>query len=207
MQYEIPEFYITDDNRRVEAPTWQARSACYMPMTSAQTGQTGPTLINPGDVFHSDDTPNSEWIPLNRAAALRYEQWMASLPQTGAGLSQAEITEAAYEMRPREGQPEIPHDQWWPMVLRHAAFKKERKSGMVVPQPRAATPYRMGGLGQGPVMPFAPSETGAPLDVGRAPPPNSATPLPENPNAARRARARAPMPNANPTDAPASAVG
>jgi hypothetical protein len=57
-------------------------------------------------------------------------------------------------------------------------------------------------------MPYAPSQTGMPLDPGRAPPQGSAVPVPEAPGAARRARAgRSPLANASASDSPQQATG
>src|SRR5579859_1207638 len=113
----LPEFFVTDERQRIAQPTYELLAQCQVVMASAETGLTGPTLMEAGEIITTDATPNHQWYPLNRAAGERFEAWLASLPTQGASLTQAEISEAAYAMRPREGEPELPHDQWWPAVL------------------------------------------------------------------------------------------
>lgn len=197
---ELPERF-----EGITAPTYEALMPCYMLMTSPETGQSGPTLVNPGEIFSSDAIPNHQWMPLNRSAGERYERWLAALPQSGTGLTQGEITEAAFAMRPREGEPEIPHDQWWPAVLKYAAAMKDKRQGNYIPAVRPATVNRPGAPQQ--VMPFAPSATGMPMEPGRAPPQGSGTPVPPA-NAARRAMGKRPAMEGAPTsDSPTRAAG
>jgi hypothetical protein len=164
---ELPEYFVTDDRppRRIADPAWEALAQCQILM-QGENGVVGPTLIEPGEVFVSNAVPNHQWLPLNRAAGERFASWTASLPANSEGLTQSEITEAAYMMRPREGEPEIPHDQWWPRVLKLAVTLKERKiGGMKVPQPAQAI---RAGVAR-PVMPFMTAGANVPPDPGRAP--------------------------------------
>jgi hypothetical protein len=166
---QLPEYFVTDDrpSQRIARPTYEALAQCQIIMVSAETGVAGSTMIEAGEIFTTEAAPNDQWLPLNRAAGERHEAWLASLPANSNGISQEEITEAAYMMRPREGEPEIPHDLWWPRVLQLAAALKAKKGGgMRVPQP--AMPIRAGGQ-QKPVMPFMQAGTGMPIDPGRAP--------------------------------------
>ena len=198
---DLPEAYRTEDGVSVTAPTYQAAAQCYMVMTSAETGETGPTLIEPGEHFSSNDTPNQAWIPLNRAAGERIEQWLASLPVDGQNIPQELITQAAFQMRPREGEPEIPTAQWWPAVLRLAAAMAD-KGRMHVPQPQHAA-IRPGRAAL-PIMPFA---SGLPLgDPTRAPAAVEQR-LPASDARATRQRAKPSMSNANVTGTPQSATG
>src|ERR1700676_4782215 len=162
---ELPEYFVTDDRQRLTKPTYEALAQCQIIMVS-ETGVVGPTLIEPGEVFSTDAIPNHQWMPLNRAAGERFENWLAKLPNSGSGLSQAEITEAAYAMRPREGEPEIPHDQWWPAVLKYAAAMKDKRSSGTMRVPQPAQPHRAGGA-KTPVMPFVSHGTAQPAEVGQ----------------------------------------
>ena len=206
---DFPEFYIADGGHRVAAPTYQSASQLYIVMTSAETGMTGPTLVEPGEHFTSDLTPSHQWIPLNRAAQARVEDWIASLPTDGKGITQEHITQAAYQMRPREGEPEIPHQQWWGAVLKLASVLAGGNNRMV-PKVRPAVSYRPGQAPM-PVMPFAAANHGGPPPMaGRAPEP-AAQHQPQNPvdqaRAARRQRVAAPMPNTSPNESPQTVTG
>lgn len=205
---DLPEFYHADDGQRVAKPTYEALMQCQILMTSAETGLTGPTVVQPGEHFTTDAVPNHQWLPLNRAAGERYEHWFASLPPDGKGLTQADITEAAYAMRPREGETEMPHEVWWPAVLKYAVTMKEKRQGNAQMGVRPAVGQRPS-TPQMPVMPFAATGQAMPLDAGR--PPAGAEHQPQSQaNAAqraRRARVTSPMPGTLPSESPQQATG
>ena len=206
--YELPEFYISTDNKRVRAPTYEALMPLQLIMTSAETGQTGPTRVEAGEHFTSESTPCHQWAPLNKAAAEKYHAWIASLPASGQGLSMEELSEAALAMRPREGEKEIPHEQWWPAVLKYASAMKDKKNSthMALPRPGVSL-SRNASL---PVMPFMANGPVIPAELGRAPVsqivPN---PTPVANAATRRGPGRPPkaMPGTVTSDSPASATG
>lgn len=197
---DLPQHYMTEDRQRIAAPTYEALAQCQIIMVG-ETGIAGPTLVEPGEIFTTDSTPNHQWLPLNRAAGERFEAWFASLPANGNGLSQGEITEAAYAMRPREGEPEIPHDQWWAAVMRYAAAMKEKRQGgsMRIPQPAMA--HRAGA--KQPVMPFVSHGSTLPMQAGQ-PGPHDAPQRVTSADVARRpkgqARPASPMANSAPSD-------
>jgi hypothetical protein len=204
----LPECFVTDDRQRLYKPTYEALAQCQIIMAS-ETGMVGPTLCEPGDIFSTEATPNHQWLPLNRAAGERYEAWLASLPASGAGLTQADITEAAYAMRPREGEPEIPHDQWWGAVMKYAAAMKDRRNGGAPRIPQPAQPHRAGGAKM-PVMPFVSQGTGMPLEAGQ-PMPGDVPQRQAGPDVSRRAkpgpRATSPLANSAPSDSVAQTAG
>lgn len=207
-QEPLPEYYITDDRQRVAKPTYEALAQCQIIMVG-DNGIPGPTLIEPGEHFTTDAVPNDQWLPLNRAAGERYDAWKASLPSTGQGVTQMDISEAAYMMRPREGEPELPHIQWHAAVLQLAARLAEKRSGggMRVPQPAMA--HRPGGSKQ-PVMPFVSHGSAMPSQVGQ-PGPQDAPQRVAGPDAARRSRPGArpatPLANSAASDSLAQTAG
>jgi hypothetical protein len=205
----LPEYFVTDDRQRLSAPTYEALAQCQIIMLG-ETGVAGPTLVEPGEIFSSEATPNHQWLPLNRAAGERFERWLAQLPNSGAGLSQAEITEAAYAMRPREGEPEIAHESWWPAVLKYAAALKDKRMGNAPRIPQPAQPHRSGGA-KTPVMPFASHGTAMPAQVGQ-PGPQDAPQRVVGADVSRRARpqaggAKSPLANSAPADSVAQTAG
>jgi hypothetical protein len=209
MHDDLPEFYVADGGARIAEPTYQAATQLYITMVSADTGQAGPTLVEPGEHFTSQAIPSHQWIPLNRAANERVEEWIAALPVDGKGIPQELITEAAYRMRPREGEPELPHTQWWAAVMKLAATMAGG-AGRMVPKPRPAVAHRPGAPVL-PIMPFASQGPGAaPPMPGRAPEP-AAQHQPQNPHdvarAARRQRVAPPMPNTLPSESPQTVAG
>lgn len=200
---DIPEVYLATDDKghvvgRITQPTYEALVPCQIVMTD--NGHTGPTRIEAGEVFTTDALPCEAWQPLNKAAAKRKEEWRRSLPTTGANVSQEDINQAAYELRPREGQDPIPQHLWWPTVLRNAeeiAKKRRGQLGSVAPgyrpTPTAAPP-----------MPFAITSSN-PAEAGMAPPGSQQPPA----NAPRRQQKnqRPAMSGANVTNSPSQAAG
>lgn len=205
---QLPEFYVTQDGQRVDAPTYVTMGQCQILMASPENGAVGPTLVEPGEVITTEMVPNHMLQPLNRAAAERIDDWLASLPVDGQGLTQADISEAAYLMRPREGEKELPHEQWYPAMLKAAwALKEKRSRG--VPRPVPSYAHRPGA--NLPIMPNAAQQAfnGDPsLALAGARVPDIAQRGP----VARSARGRPPadraaMANTTSTNAPPQAAG
>lgn len=206
-QEPLPEFYLTDDRQRISRPTYEALAQCQIIMVG-ENNIPGPTLVEPGEVFTTDAVPNHQWFPLNRAAGERYDAWIAALPASGAGLSQAEITEAAYMMRPREGEPEIPHDQWWGAVMKLAATMKDKRQGNA---PRVPQPAQRQGGQRATVMPFVSHGTTMPGNVGQPGPQDAPQRVATGDAGTRRVRPAAkpasPLSNSNPSDSVAQTAG
>ena len=204
---DLPEFWITDDGHKVSAPTWEAMAPCYMVMTSAETGQTGPTMVAPGEIFTNERAPSFAWQPLNKAAGENYDRWLDSLPVDGKGVSQELITEAAYTLRPREGDPEFTHEVWWSNVMRLAVTLHEKRRGSGVFNPTPASAYRPGSAASAPVMSYA-SSSNLMAQPGQ-PPAGAAMHQPQNAmraaQAQRRRNVTPPMTNAPPAQGPQAA--
>ena len=176
---------------------------CYVML--ADNGQVGHSLMEAGSELISDDIPAHTWEPLNSAAAVRKQQWIDSLPLDGKNIAQEHINEAAYTLRPREGDPEFPIEQWWPNVLRLAAKIADKGKVRTAPMAPGYRPVRP----DAPPMPFASVSSAYPTEAGRAPPSYAVQP---NANATVRTRAKpqppkTPMPGANVTSSPGQATG
>lgn len=149
----LPEAYHAEGNQPVMAPTYELMVDCHLVMHSAETGRVGPTLVLAGEVLTTDLTPNMHWMPLNKAAGKRMDEWLGSLPATGGDLQLEDMMEAAQMLRPREGEPQMSKDQWAAAMLRLAAeLKSKRTRG--APVTPAPTTYRPG-KGPMPIMPNA----------------------------------------------------
>lgn len=201
---DLPEHYIDEDGNRTARPAYRMLGQCYLVI--ADNGQVGPTLMEAGSDLIDDGVPGHQWEPLNKAAAVRKQQWIDSLPLEGKNIAQEHINEAAYTLRPREGDPEFPIEQWWPAVLRLAAKIADKgrvRTAQAAPGYRPVRP-------DAPPMPFASTSSAYPTEAGRPPPSYVAQP---NPNAAMRTRAKpqppnkAAMPGANVTSSPGQATG
>ena len=204
MYEDLPEHFIDEEGNRIARPVYRMLTQCQVIMASPETGQVGPTLQEPGTVLVLDATPAHQWQPLNRAAGDKMEAWVKSLPLDGKNISQEHINEAAYTLRPREGDPEFPMEAWWPAVRRLAASladKGRRHAQVVAPGFRPVKP-------DAPPMPFAAMSSAYPTEAGRAP---AAQPLPQNAPIRTRGRPPGPtkpaMPNANVTPTPGQATG
>jgi hypothetical protein len=64
--------------------------------------------------------PNECMMPLNSAAQRRYREWEDSLPLRGEQPPLEHVLQAAMELRPRAGDPEIGHIEFQTAVLRRA---------------------------------------------------------------------------------------
>ncbi len=208
---DLPDFYIADDGHKIEAPTYEATVQCYIVMASAETGQVGPTLIEPGEHFSTSDTPSDAWKPLNKAAGEKLEQWHAKQPGDAAQqkITQEDMNEAAYQLRPREGDDLISKEQWQQNVLLLASRLAEKRRDERQPVKAAVRPMRQGD--QAP-MPFSATAQGYPMEAGRAPPASSVNAPGANAPRQRRPGARPPqsglpLANANSTDSPNQATG
>ena len=202
MNDDLPEFFIDDEGNRISRPVYRMLSQCQVIMASPETGQVGPTLQEPGTVLVLDAIPCHQWQPLNKAAGERMDAWLKSLPLDGKNISQEHINEAAYTLRPREGDPEFPMEAWWPAVLRLAASLADKGRKHVIAVAPGYHPVKP----EAPPMPFSAMSSAYPTEAGRAPP---ARPLPANAPVRMRqkAAAKTAMPNANETSSPGSATG
>jgi hypothetical protein len=206
----LPDFYIADGGHKIDAPTYEALTQCYIIMASDETGQVGPTLIEPGHHFSTDQTPSEAWKPLNKAAGDMLERHRNSIPMNGANtIPQECITEASFQLRPRDGDEMISKDQWWANVMLLASRLADQRRGQVRPVHAAVRPMRAGD--QAP-MPFSAHSQGYPMEAGRAPPASSvAAPSPNAPRqrrpGQRQPQTGLPLANANVTDTPQNATG
>jgi hypothetical protein len=208
----LPEFYIADAGHRIDAPTYEALTQCYIIMASDETGQVGPTLIEPGHHFSTDQTPSDAWKPLNKAAGEALERWHAKQPgdPSQQKITQEDMNEAAYQLRPREGDELISKEQWQQNVLLLASRLAEKRRDERRPVNPAVRPMRQGD--QAP-MPFSAHSQGYPMEAGRAPPAASVAPPSANAPRQRRPGQRPapnpglPLANATSTDTPQSATG
>lgn len=212
----LPEFYVTTDEAgrpvRIAEPAYEALTPCQIVMRSPETGATGPTRVEAGEIFFTEAIPCHQWAPLNRAAGERIADWVDTLPRNMASLPQECITEAAHRMRPREGEAELSHEQWWPAVLALASkIAEQRRTGRTVPMPRGAVAQRPGHAM--PVMPFASQGPGMPMEVGRAPAQGQAGSFAApsggvvGSRGRRAAPSKSPMPGTVTSDAPSQATG
>ncbi len=204
-EYEdLPEVYVGEGGTRTTDPVYEALAKCQIMLTSAETGQTGPTLVEAGEHFADNtDFPSHAWKPLNRAAGEKMERWLESLPAGGgkAPLTLEEITEAAHHMRPKHGEEELNHKEWHYAVMKHALALRDQRAGRLSAPPAPAV--GMTNRGQMPIMPFASQgQHHNDMEYGR-PPAKHIPQLPEHgERRARRARVKPPMPGTLPPDSP-----
>jgi hypothetical protein len=185
---KLPAAYETvQDNRiyRETKPTYRLNADCPMIWTNQETGIAGPSLVLAGTTFVSDDIPNAAWEPMNAAAQERVQAWMDSLPTNTHFITLEDITEAAHMLRPREGEADIPHEQFQASMMRLAAQLADKRRGRLRRSGAVgAIGFRPTGAGYGDVspMPFMSANLADPGMVGRAPPNAAQT---KNPKAAK----------------------
>lgn len=114
----LPEVYISDAGERITDPAYRLSGDCYL----------DETLWEEGTVLITGITPNQAMQPLNRAAEERIQQWLSSLPTAGRDLRLEEIVEAANMLRPREGVPQMPAEQYSAAVIALATELREKRA-------------------------------------------------------------------------------
>lgn len=140
----LPEVFVDATGERVTEPAYRLTGDVYL----------GETLWEDGEVIITQVTPNGAMEPLNRAAQVKIEQWLGTLPALGRDLRLEEIVEAANMLRPQEGVPQMSREQYNTAVIQLAvSLREKRGAGLQVPQPR--TTVRSGNGGKIPVMPNA----------------------------------------------------
>ncbi len=109
---------------------------------------------SPDDVYYPAGTqveditgsiiPNENMVPLNEAAELRMEEYLARLPHQGTPPMEY-IIEAAMQLRPREGDDPRLLAAYHGEVLKHAMVLKAKSEGRIAPEPgdRPRLPLRM----------------------------------------------------------------
>lgn len=125
----LPDVYVADDGTRVTAPVYRLLADCFF-------GKPGgpPALWEAGTELQTDITPNEHMEPLNKAAGVRIQRWLTSLPVVTAKLEESDIAEAAALLAPREGEATQPHGQWWAGVIKLAGELKKKREGRVIPE-------------------------------------------------------------------------
>jgi hypothetical protein len=121
----LPPVYCNADGDQIHDPVYRLLAPGFY----------DDTYFLDGEELVIKMTPNEHMQPLNRSAGERYEQWLGSLPGAGANLKLEDIVEAAHMMRPREGVPELEHDDWTKAVLTLAMKLKEKRTPHGTPQP------------------------------------------------------------------------
>jgi hypothetical protein len=128
--YGLPQFYIADGGARIERPVYLLEGDCFL-------GRPGgpPSYWEAGTELETDVIPNDNMRPLNRAAAIKYNEWKQSLPPEASACTPDELLEAGnILMRSRKpDDPEIPFEIWRASVYQLAMELKIRRDGRLPP--------------------------------------------------------------------------
>ena len=108
----------------------QEKLACYQCMADGFYGKgvTG-TYYQESDIIVADIIPNEFMQPLNRAAGLRYANWMSTLPQNKAPIAIEDMAEAAQMLAKDPRVTDLPPDDYQRAVTELAAKLKIRRGG------------------------------------------------------------------------------
>ena len=115
----LPDYYRADSGEDVAEPCWKLLADGYY----------GDTLWLSGEIITARMTPNHHLEPLNRAAGIMMSDWLNSLPVGSAGLRDEDLIEASYMLRPREGVPEMTHEQFSSAMIKLARNLKDKREG------------------------------------------------------------------------------
>lgn len=134
----LPEAYRSDSGEMVVAPCWRLLAPGYY----------GETYWLDGEILTMDIPPNHHMEPLNKAAGERLVAYMQSLPLNGSGLKDEDLLEAAFMLRPREGEKELTHDQHAQALIKLALQLKAKREGtgrLKIPELQGVRPVNSAG--------------------------------------------------------------
>lgn len=115
----LPRWYHGTDGRRYDEPAYRViNNGVYM----------DDTLWLEGEEIIFDGTPNDSLEPMNAAAEMKMRQWKMNLPDSGKTKFE-DMVQAAWEMRPREGMPELAMADFYGAVVKRAMELRIKREG------------------------------------------------------------------------------
>jgi hypothetical protein len=115
----LPDVYVSDSGDNISTPVWRLLAPGFY----------GDTYWLDGEILAMDIAPNHHLEPLNKAAGVRMVQWLNSLPLQSASLRDEDLIEASFMLRPREGVPEMTHQQFSHAIIKLALELKAKREG------------------------------------------------------------------------------
>jgi hypothetical protein len=108
----------------------QEKLPCYECLSQIFEGRgmTG-TTYSEGDIIVAEGVPNDQKRPLNRAAALKYIDWMESLPTSQAPIDIGDMSEASQMLARDPESQKLSQDDWQRAVISLAARLKIKRQG------------------------------------------------------------------------------
>lgn len=123
--FDLPETFT---HRNGDGTILQIKNPCYNLLSPNFLAD---TWYDEGEVVATPLCPNHEMQPLNRAAALRFVQWLDSLPAEGAKLTVEDMTEAAFMLAKDERYGAMGHRDRCKAVQHLALELKERRDAQL----------------------------------------------------------------------------
>jgi hypothetical protein len=115
----LPRWYRGADGRRYEEPAYRViGKGIFM----------DDTLWLEGEEVIYDGTPNDSMEPMNAAAEQKMLSWKRGLPDTGKTKFE-DMVQAAWEMRPQEGMPELAKADFYAAIVRRAVELRVNREG------------------------------------------------------------------------------
>jgi hypothetical protein len=131
-RYGFQDLPVVFSMRNQDGTVIQEKTACYQCMSDGfyGRGMTG-TLYMEGDILLLDDRtiPNDQLRPLNRAAALRYCNWMQSLPANRAPIDIGDLSEAAQMLSKDPRVKDLPPDDYQRALIDLSTRLKIKRAG------------------------------------------------------------------------------
>lgn len=121
------------ERARVEAEKRAGEAPVYLQPGDAPLYELAAPYFSPDDVYYPEGAqfeditglivPNEVMIPLNEAARQRVDEWLASQPSATRTPPLDLIIQSAMELRPRQGDAEMPHKEFMQAVMASAIEK------------------------------------------------------------------------------------
>lgn len=129
---DLPEVFT---HRNGDNTVSQIKQPCYNLLSP---GFYGDTWYDEGEIIATDICPNNEMQPLNRAAGVRFERWLDSLPAERAPITIEDMTEAAFMLAKDPDYGQKSHRERCMAAQKLAVALKERRDlqlngGVVLP--------------------------------------------------------------------------
>jgi hypothetical protein len=150
----LPRWFYGSDGKRYLEPAYRViNNGVYM----------DDTLWLEGEEIIFDGCPNDSLEPLNAAAEERMLAWKRSLPDGGKTKFE-DMVQAAWEMRPKEGIPELAQADFYAAVIKRATeMRISREGGPAPPTPFFTVPKNNANA---PPMANMAGEVGSPTTPG-----------------------------------------
>jgi hypothetical protein len=126
----LPDAVPTPDGL-ITAAMYRLSGDCFLGLP-----QGPPSLFVEGSEIVTELQPNDNFVPLNKAAARRFNDWEAGLPPAGVAINHEDLTSAALIVSRKYARIDPPDSAiWYAEVYEQAVQLRAMREGRRIPAP------------------------------------------------------------------------